>query len=136
MIGPFVDYFILAFVASVGAIQVAAAWSGLRGMMFLGSRAVSTLGGAGMAVGVLLWYTLSTERNLPDTGGGLSGNQSAWLFSAAASAAIAFSLVGTSLVNWRLGSKGEAYEPGLDALRRTTFLRAIALTLRGVWKRS
>ena len=136
VLGPFLDYFILVFASVVGVIQVAAASSGLRGLMFLGDRRMAGLLGAVLAVGVFLWYILSAPRNLPDTAGGLSGNQSAWLFSAASAAAIAFTLAGSSVVNRRLRVSDHQYESGLDALRSTTFLWAVVRTLSAAWKRS
>jgi hypothetical protein len=135
VLGPFRDYFTLVFVSAVGVIQVAAALSGLRGLMFLGDRRMAGLLGTALAVGVFLWYILSAPRNLPDTAGGLSGNQSAWLFSAASATAIAFTLAGSSVVNWRLRVSDHQHESGLDALRSTTFLWAVVRTLIAAWKR-
>lgn len=136
MIGPFVDYSIFVFAAAVGVIQVAAALNGLRGLCFIPHLKASGVAGAGLTVAAYLWYILSAPRNLPDTAGGLSGNQAAWVFSASVAAALAFSLVGTSVVHWRSAPADAGGAPGIDALRRTTFARAILSTVRRVWDRS
>ena len=151
-----VDYFLLVFVSACGVLQIAAAQSGLRGLMFFACPLRSQISGLLMVVGVFLWFFLSAPRNLPDTGGGLDGNAQTALFAAGAGAALAFTLLLSSLKNFFLGDGNGPYNSGLEALKETNYLRALTSisrdlqaladtlkdpralvnTLKDLWKRS
>ncbi len=128
------DYFLFALVASVGVLQLAAAYSRLYGLLFL-NRALSSALGLALAVGAFIWFFASEPRNIPDTSSGLDGNQQALLFSAGALAALVTTLVVSSLRHWSMiGNDGPVR--GLEALRRASYLRALLKGLDGYWKRS
>ena len=131
-----VDYFLLIFVAASGALQMAASQSGLKGMMFFSRPSHSLITGLVMVVGAFLWFFLSAPRNVSDTQGGLDGNTQTGLFAAGAGAALAFTLLFSSLKNLSLGEGNGAFRPGLEALKETSFFRALANTLRDLWKHS
>ena len=131
MPGPFVlDYCLLVFLSALGVVQIAAAANGLVGLLFIRHRTASLLLGAVLVVGAFLWFFLSEPRNIPDTADGLDGNQTAGLFAVAAGAAVMLTLLASSLRNRRLSRQGPL-PAGLDALRETTYLRALAHALNG-----
>jgi hypothetical protein len=133
---PFaLDYFLFVFVAACGVIQIAAAYSALRGLLFFRSRPLAALLGLLLVAFAFLWFFLSEPRNIPDTEGGLDGNQQAGLFAAAAASAIAFTLLLSSILNLPMGSIRRAYAPGLDALKETTYIKALISTLMKLWER-
>ena len=141
MPGPFaLDYFVFVLVASLGVLQAIAAYSGLRGLLLISSGPLAFLLGLGTASLAFIWFFASEPRNLPDTQGGLDGNQSAGLFAVAAGLALLLTLLVSSLSNRTLGERGQPVDPGLDALRQTTYLKAISLKalpgkLRKIWMR-
>ena len=130
------DFFLMNFVGALGVLQMAAAYSPLRGMLFFQHRTLSGVLGFLALVGAFLWFFISKPRNLPDTGGGLSGNEDTWIFCAACTLAILFTLISTSIINYRLARESTSYPSGLDALRETTFYRAFTGAIKGLWMRS
>ena len=141
MPGPFaLDFFILAFLISLGTLQMAAAYRSLRGLLFIRSRTAAFLLGLAFTLAGFIWFYLAEPRNISDTEGGIDGNQSSALFAGGAGAAVLATLLLSSLVNWSLGRNerggGEApYQPGLDALTHTNYLRAFASAVRSLWGR-
>ena len=133
MTGSFIlDYCLLVFLAASGLFQIVAAWKSLWGLLLLRSRPGSLLLGVALLVGAFTWFYLSEDRNVPDTAGGLDGNQQFAFFFAGLGAALAFTLALSSLLNRRLGANGPPPEPGLDALRQSNYLRAVYHTCRQV----
>jgi hypothetical protein len=140
MPGPFaLDYFIFVLLAALGVVQMAAAYNSLRGLLFVRVRPLAFLGGM-VATGLaFLWFFMSEPRNIPDTRGGLDGNEMAGLFALAAGSAVILTLLLTSLSNRSMPWAGRL-DPGLDALRQTTYARALVhalkhLSARGTWTR-
>ena len=132
---PFaLDYFLLVFIAACGVLQMVASYRGLKGLLLLRNRRWAL--GLGLAVLVLsfIWFFGSAPRNIPDTAGGLDGNEQSALFTLAAGSALLFTLLLSSLRNFKLGNGDDFYLPGLDALRETNYLRALRSTLKAVWK--
>ena len=83
-------------------------------------------------VGAFTWFYLSEDRNVPDTAGGLDGNQQFAFFFAGLGSSLAFILLLSSLVNRRLGATDSPPESGLDALKQSNYLRALYHTWRQV----
>ena len=133
MTAPFIlDYFILVFIAASGLFQIVGAWKGLSGLLLLRHRCGSLLLGLVLLAGSFTWFYLSEDRNVPDTAGGLNGNQQFAFFFVGLAAALAFTLAIASLVNRRLGATDSDPEPGLDALKWSNYLRALYHTWRQV----
>ncbi len=128
------DYFLLVFVASLGVLQLTAAYSRLYGLLLF-NRALSSLLGLAAVVLAFTWFFASEPRNIPDTSSGLDGNQQALLFSAGVLAALVTTLVVSSLRHWSMAG-GDEDDRGLDALRRASYLRVLMKGLDGHWKRS
>ena len=136
MVGEFaLDYFLLVFIAALGVLQVVAAYSDLRGLLFIRARLVAFLAGLLTAATSFLWFFLSEPRNISDKAGGLDGNQMAALFSVAAGSALVLTLLLSSIRNRSMRRVGQEYNSGLDALKETTYLIALVNTLRTRWKR-
>ena len=133
MPGPFwLDYSIFVFIAALGVLQMAAAYSALWGLLFIKLRRVAFALGLLTACAAFLWFFLSEPRNLSDTEGGLDGNQMAGLFSVAAGLALILTILVSSAIGRSMMADGQRTSPGLDALRETTYLHALRTTLRGL----
>ena len=136
MVGPFfLDYFVFVFIAALGVLQMVAAYSALRGLLFIRVRPLAFLIGSATTALAFLWFFLSEPRNISDQEGGLDGNQMAGLFAVAAGSALILTLLVSSVSNRSLGASGQRFNSGLDALRETTYLKALISTLKSVWKR-
>ena len=135
--GPFIlDYFLLVFFAASGLFLIVGACKGLSGLLLLRHRYGSFLLGLVLLAGSFTWFFLSDDRNVPDTAGGLNGNQQFAYFFAGLAAALASTLAIASLVNRRLGASDLPPEPGLDALKRSNYVRALHQTWRQVRPKS
>ncbi len=128
------DYFLLVFAASLGVLQLTAAYSRLYGLLLF-NRALSSLLGLAAVVLAFTWFFASEPRNIPDTSSGLDGNQQTLLFFAGALAALVTTLVVSSLRHWSMVG-GDEHDRGLEALRRASYLRILLKGLDGHWKRS
>lgn len=126
------DYLILCFLSSLGVLQIAAAHSRLRGLLFFQSPFRSTALGLALVACGFTWFFAPGPRLLPDTAGGLNGNQQALLFSVSAGTAIFSTMLGSSLVNHRRFT-ARVGAGGLEALRETTYLHAIQSKLKELW---
>lgn len=129
------DYFLFVFVAALGVLQMAAAYSSLNGLLYIRPRALAFLLGLAVTVGAFVWFFVSEPRNIPDSAGGLDGNQSAGLFALGMLFALLWTLVMSSIVN-RSMSRIAQPGSGLDALKDTTYLGALRTTLKRLWSRS
>lgn len=134
MVGTFaLDFFVFAFIASFGTLQMVAAYTALRGLLLVRVRSLAFLVGLVTTVLGFLWFFLSEPRNVPDSEGGLDGNQMAGLYAAAAGLALFVTLLFSSITNRSLGTGTKHLEAGLDALRETTYLKALLRTLKDLW---
>lgn len=137
MVFPFaLDYFVFVLVAALGVLQMVAAYSDLRGLLFIGVRPMAFLAGLVTTILAFLWFFVSEPRNVSDTSGGLDGNQMAGLFALAAGSAVILTLLVSSLRNRSMVGNGETSDSGLDALRETTYLKALFKLVRELWTRS
>ncbi len=134
MTGSFIlDYCILVFLASGGVFQMAAALGSYRGLLYFWQRPVSFLFGVVVLTGAVVWFFLSESRNVPDSTHGMDGNEQFGYFFAGSGAGLAFTLIVSSLRNWSLGARLSHLPPGLDALRETSYLRALYRTCSHYW---
>ena len=129
------DYFILVFIASIGAIQVAASIGRLSGLLFFKSPAITRLLGASLVVAAFIWFFSTGERNINDYEGGLDANSQALFFFLGVLAGGTFTFLMSSLVNARMNGYQPSPEGGLDALKQTSYLRALAYNL-DYWRRN
>ena len=128
------DYVLFIFLASLGVVQLAALKNKLKGLYFIRIPLLNFVTALALVVGSFLWFFVSEPRNLPDTGGGLDGNQQAMFSVAAAVGAVLFTLATTSLLNAGLGRGEDGRGTGLQALRRTNYFIALRRTMGRLWK--
>ena len=127
------EYLLLVFLVCFGVVQVAAAYGGLRGLLFIGSRRFSAVGGMGIVFVSLTWFFWDGGRNLPDTGGGIAGASQFGLFVLGGFLALLVTFGVTSFTNFNRGALGDTTE-GLPSLRETTFVQALLNNLGMIWK--
>ena len=116
------EYFYLSLIASIGVIQAAVAYNGLKGISFFSYRVSAYLfmlltTGPAMA-GFFAW----NERN--DTGV-IEGREQFFFFMLAIVAAIGFTLVLASLLKHRCLRGNDVATDGFEALKEVTFFQAI-----------
>lgn len=128
------DYVVLVFLSSCGVLQIAAAHARIHGLLFLRRPAQATGLGVVLVVLGLVWFFGSGPRHVPDTAGGLDGNDQGAYFALAAGAAVAFTLVVSSVLNRRRFTGTNPGGPGLDALRDATYLGAMSAGVKVLWR--
>lgn len=126
-------YLLLVFAACCGVVQVAAAYGGLRGLLFFGSRRFSAVVGMGMILGSLAWFFWNGGRNIPDTGGGIAGASQFGLFILGGLLALLVTFLVTSFTNYNRGASGDTTD-GLPSLKETTYVQALSNNVGMVWK--
>ena len=136
MAGPFtLDYLVFVFIAALGVLQVVAAYSALMGLLLIRPRALAFVIGAAVTALAFLWFFLSEPRNVSDAEGGLDGNQMAGFFAVGAGSALVLTLLLSSISNRSLAKSDHQCADGLDALRETTYLKALRGTVKDLWTR-
>ncbi len=128
------DYSILVFLASIGVIQIAASVNRLKGLLFFKSPLMARLFGLSLTVGAFVWFFASEPRNINDYAGGLDANVQALFCFFSAVAAVLATFVVSSLLNARMGGEEHSPDDGLDALRSTTYLKAVTSNLARWWR--
>ena len=127
------EYLLLVFLACCGVVQVAAAYSGLRGLLFFGNKRFSVVFGMAMILGSLAWFFWDGGRNIPDTSGGIAGASQFLLFVLGGFLALLVTFLVTSFTNFSRGVLGDT-TVGLASLRETTFVQALLNNLGILWK--
>ena len=126
MTGSFIlDYYILVFLASSGVFQMVGAWKAFVGMLYLKYRPGSFLLGLVLLIGSFTWFFLSEPRNVSDSAQGLNGNEQFAYFFAGSGTALAFTLLVSSLINWKSGAEESKWWAGLEALKHMGYLRVL-----------
>ena len=134
MTGSFIlDYYLLVFLASCGVFQIVGACKAFMGMLYIKNRPGSFLLGLALLIGAFTWFYLSEPRDVSDNALGLNGNEQFAYFFAGSGTALAFTLLVSSLINWKLGAEWSKREPGLDALKQSGYLRVLYRTWRYPW---
>ena len=127
------EYLLLVSLVCVGVVQVAAAYGGLKGLLFFGDRRFSVVLGMAMMLGSLGWFFWDGGRNMPDTNGGIAGASQFSLFVLGGFLALLVTFLVTSLKNFSRRVSGDTIE-GLLSLRETTFFQALLNNLGILWK--
>jgi hypothetical protein len=121
------EYFAFIFFAACGVIQMAAAYVRLKGLLFLKRPLPSYILGGLLILGAFLWFFLAEERNQR----GLEGREQFGFFVLGCLAALAFSLILSSLINWRLKPPPNAPpKEGMDILEDMSYFEAVKYSLR------
>jgi hypothetical protein len=116
-----VNYCLLVFISVLGVLQLAAAHNNFRSLLFF-PRRIYTVLFAVAAIGFALfafftWYDFNSIV--------IEGSQQTGSFVLSAFAGILFTLIFSSIINYRRLGNGNSRLDGLDALRENTFFQAI-----------
>lgn len=134
-------YVLWVALGTLGVTQYAAVSNGLWGLVLLRRwPGVAKVCSGLIVIGAFLWFFVSEDRNLPDTGDGLDGVEQARWFATAAAVSILMQIGVSSIVNHRWGASHgwdpaeERWPPaGLTWLERTTFARALAARISALF---
>lgn len=119
------EYWLFAFISGLGAIQIGASFGGLKGLLLFKSPLPARAFGAALIVGSAVWFFASGDRNVSDQQGGLDANGQGLYFFYGAFAAVVVTFVVSSVVNIGLSEPSEGTVGGFDALKHTTYIRAL-----------
>lgn len=115
------NYCLLVFIAVVGVLQLAAVYNNFRGLLFFPVKIYSLIFGiiaVGLALtGFFFWYDLNDII--------VEGSQQTGSFVLSAALGIIFTLVFSSIVNYRRFNSVKPQQDGLDTLQQSTFFQAI-----------
>ncbi|MSQ05630.1 MAG: hypothetical protein EXR54_08985 [Dehalococcoidia bacterium] len=129
------DYTVLLFFAALGAIQIAAALNGLKGLLFLHHRLASLSLGAVLIAGAAAWFFVSEPRNVPDYTRGLNATQQFAGFCMGAGGASTLTALVAAMLHPSLGAGTPALPPGLDGLRDSHYPRLLWRALQRLLRR-
>ncbi len=124
------NYCLLVFVAVLGVLQLAAVYNDFRGLLFF-PRKIYSLVFAVFAIGFALFAFFAwNDLNRIFVEGSqqifiVEGSQQTGSFIISAAVGILFTLVFSSLVNYRRFKSGKYPQDGLDVLRESTFFQAL-----------
>lgn len=132
-----VEYMLFVFVAACGLMQVVAARSRLRGLLFLSDERGGYALGAGLIIVAFVWFFVSDNRNLP----GIEGSGQFGLFLAGVFSAVAFTVLLSTLIKALTGfgrqeeirRANPGHRPhGFEALKSMSYGQAL---VRGLLRR-
>jgi hypothetical protein len=128
------NYCLLVFIAVVGVLQLAAVYNNLRGLLFFPRKIYSLVFAVFAIVVALFAFFAWNDYNKIMVGGSqqiltVEGSQQTGSFVLSAAAAILFTLIASSLLNYRRLNSCKDQQDGLDTLRESTFFQVI----RNLW---
>jgi hypothetical protein len=124
------EYFLLVLSASLGFIQLAAAKSQLKGLLFSQKKVLNhILAGILIAPGALVFFIWNHRNPV----GIIEGSQQAGLFSLATLSAVGITMILGSLLNHFRFKPVTAPADSMEALRDRTFFQAVLGRFK--WKR-
>ena len=124
-----VDYYLMVVIAATGILQLAASAGKLRALLFFKSSLWSRTLGIVLAIAGPVLFFATAERNINDYEGGLDGNFQGLYFILGTITALALTFAATSLVNRSMAHPTQI-ENGIESLKRTNFIRALANNIR------
>ena len=126
------DYLLLAFMVSVGVLQLVVAWRRLDGLSLFLRRRYLAYALSVLLIAAAYWLFFRHPRNIPDYAGGLAGAQLFIYTIAGIVSAVLATLIASSALNvrWHATDPAGGGE-GLDALRRMTYFQALKRSFRG-----
>ncbi len=124
-----VDYYLMVVIAAVGILQVAASVGKLNALLFFKSSLWSRTLGIGLSIAGPILFFATDRRNINDYEGGLDGNFQGLYFILGTITALTLTFAVTSLVNRRMAHPTQI-ENGIESLKRTNFIQALANNIR------
>lgn len=119
------QYLVLIFVSCVGVLQAAAAYSSLKGLLFIPRRLPSFALAVILVVGAFVWFFRMDDRAPAPGWPILEGGVQTLLFVAGAGLAISFTVLVSSMLRLTADRRPTAKEEGLEALREASYLQAL-----------
>ncbi|MDY6916993.1 MAG: hypothetical protein SVP26_03465 [Chloroflexota bacterium] len=120
------DYLLLAFMVSVGVLQLVVAWRRLDGLSLFLRRRYLAYALSVLLIAAAYWLFFRHPRNIPDYAGGLAGAQLFIYTIAGIVAAVLATLIVSSALNARWSTPDPAgVEKGINALKRMTYFQAL-----------
>jgi len=115
------DYFLMVLIATTGILQIAASQAGFKGLSLFRKPTIDRIFGL-LAIIAGFWFFYGTEnRNVRS----LEGSGQFAFYLAGVAAAVFLTLVVSSFVNFGLRGRLEREDRGLEALKKTNYLRAL-----------
>jgi hypothetical protein len=111
-------------IATTGILQIAAAQAEFKGLSLFRKPALDRLFGLLAIVGGFCFFYCTENRNVPS----LEGSQQFQYYLAGVAAAVFLTLVVSSLINFGLRGRVEREDQGLEALKKTNYLRALFIS--------
>lgn len=131
MEGLFVEYFLLVFIASSGVLQLAAAHSQLKGLLFF-KRITLTYAFATLTIGSAFGWFFGWDNRLQEKimRTGLEGAEQFYYFLLAAFTTLVFTIIISSIVNRQPLIKAELKGQGLDILKEGNYFQALRYSFK------
>ena len=129
------DYYLCVLVATIGVLQIALSIGGIHGLLVFKSPLVARTVGLVLAVSAFVWFFGSGERNLNDYQGGLDANTQALFVFFGAFTGVIVTFAVASVVNFRMAGPDAGPGAGLDAVRETSYARALVRSL-SYWRKN
>ena len=127
-----IDYLLMIYFSSSGFLQIAFVNSGLRGLYIFPSSRLSLLSGFLLiALGFYLFFS-EGPNHIPDSQGGLDGNQQLILFLFGCLASLISTLTISSIKT--ISGPKESGIQGLNALMNSSYREIITPWIKNIWK--
>lgn len=134
----FQQYFILVYFSTLGVLQIASVYAGLKGLLFFRKPLLVYIFAAVAIIGAFTWFYLIADRTAEPLMSIHNGKkrffgeaESFGGFMAAAFSALVSTILISSLLNARIATSPQEKVPeGLDALKEMTFFQAINRRIR------
>ena len=115
------DYFLMVLIATTGILQIAAAQAGFKGLSLFRKPTVDRIFGLLAIIAGFCFFYGTEDRNVPS----LEGSGQFAYYLAGVAAATLLTVVVSSLINFGLRGRLERGDRGLEALKKTNYLRAL-----------
>jgi hypothetical protein len=114
-------YCLLVFISVLGVLQLAAARKNLRGLFFFPWKTVTVVfAGLAIAFPLVVFFTWNEFHSRI-----IEGSQQTGSFVVSAAAGIIFTVLLSSLLNFRRLNAGGPQTDGMDALQTSTFIQVL-----------
>ncbi len=124
-----IDYYLMVVIAAIGILQLAASFGRLNALLLFKSSLWSRTLGITLAIAGPVLFFATAERNINDYEGGLDGNFQGLYFILGTITALALTFAVTSLLNRNMDHPTQI-ENGIESLKRTQYIRALANNIR------
>ncbi len=121
--GLALNYLLLIFGSSVGMLQIAATWGGIKGLSFLRNRVLNYLLGLVVLCGTYVWFFSTANLRMPHPD--VEGAQQLVFFLLGAFCAVLFTFLFSSLIHSRALDEAQGTSEGLEGFKELTPFQVI-----------